>query len=108
MRGRVQVEWNGANQTRANNSRDWLALQLAGRGYEAQVSPLARLKRGVWTTQANILFTTTSEAEIVKTLVAARMSADPFILSGSWMQIHECPHDEGLNNCASTLVRTTK
>lgn len=107
-RGRVQVEWIGANQTRANTQRDWLNLQLTGRGYVAENIPAARLSRGVWKTVADVAFDTVAEGDTVTTLALARMSADTFILAGSYVQKHTCPHDDGVNTCTSTVVRTTK
>lgn len=108
MRGRVQVEWFGANQTRANTQRDWLNLQLSGRGFIAQDIPRASFKRGVWVTVCDVAFDTVQEGDTVKTLALARQAADPFILAGSWTQVHSCPHDDGSNGCAATLVRTVK
>lgn len=108
MRGRVQVDWRCSNQTRANTQRDWLNAQLVGRGYIAENLPAALLRRGAWVTLANVAFDTTQEGETVKTLCLSRMAADSFIQAGSSVQFHECPHDDGLNTCASTLVVTVK
>lgn len=110
MRGRVQVEWRCANQTRANTQRDWLNLQLQGRGYIAEDIPVAELnpRLGVWVTRCNVAFNTLQDGSTIKTLCLSRQGADTFILAGSWTQYHECPHDDGLNTCAATLVRTVK
>jgi len=109
MRGRVQVEWRCPNQTRANTQRDWLAAQLTGRGF---VGPAPRAafegRLGMFVTRADIAFDTTQEGDTVKTLCLTRMSADSFIQAGSSVQFHECPHDDGLNTCLVTLVRTVK
>lgn len=107
-RGRVQIEWHCANQTRADTQRDWLILQLSGRGYLAEEMPRTQLKRGEWVTTANIGFNTVAEGNTVTTLCTSRQAADPFILSGSWTQVHTCPHEDGSNTCASTLIRTVK
>jgi len=110
VRGRVQVEWRCSNQTRANTQRDWLNAQLVGRGFVSEHLPAAAAdsKLGVWVTRADIAFDTTQEGDTVKTLCLTRMSADSFIQAGSSVQFHECPHDDGLNTCNDTLVRTVK
>lgn len=107
-RGRVQVQWWAANQTRANTQRDWLNLQLTGRGYVAEDIPRAELRRGAWVTACNVGFDTVAEGNTVTTLALARQAADSFILAGSWTQVHECPHDDGTNGCTTSVVRTVK
>lgn len=110
MRGRVQVEWRCPDQTRANTQRDWLNFQLQGRGYVSEDLPRAVLdpRRTVWVTRCDVGFTTLQDGQTIKTLCLSRMSADPLIQAGSWVQHHECPHDDGLNTCTATLTRTTK
>jgi len=110
MRGRIQVEWRCSNQTRANTQRNWLNAQLTGRAYISESLPEATFdgKRGIWVTRADVAFDTVQEGETVTTLCLSRMSADSFILADSWVQKHECPHEDGLNTCVDTLVRTVK
>jgi hypothetical protein len=110
IRGRVQVEWICTDEVRAGTQRDWLNLQLTGRNYISESIPRARFKpsRGIWITVCDVAFSTLAEGDIVRTLCLSRMSADPLIAAGSWVQYHECPHEDGLNTCLSTLVRTVK
>jgi hypothetical protein len=109
LRGRVQVFWNCSNQTRAEIQRDWLNLQLQGRGYISEAIPRATFLDGVWRTMADVGFNTTTEGDVVKALCLTRMSADPFITSGSWVKFHHCPHDDDdSNTCSSTLQTTVK
>ena len=106
----MQVEWLCPNQLRANTQRDWLALQLQGRGFVADVPPFAELNplREVWVTRCDVAFDTVLEGQTIQTLALARQAADPFIQAGSWTQHHDCPHDDGLNSCVDTLTRTVK
>jgi len=109
MRGRVQVEWLCPDQVRAGIQRDWLNLQLTGRGFISTALPQATLRHGdVWMTVADVAFDTVAEGDTVMTLALARMAADPFIQAGSWVQKHTCKHEDGINDCPSSLVRTVK
>lgn len=110
MRGCLQLEWDCPDELRAGTQRDWLELQLQGRGYVADLPPEPGFspQRGVWVTVCNVRFNTVAEGDIVKTLALTRMGADPFIAPGSWVQFHSCPHDEGSNGCAGSVVRTVK
>lgn len=109
-RGRVQVEWNCSNQTRAITQRDWLNAQLVGRGYIAEDIPRVKLKRGVWTTRCDIAFDTVAEGDTIRTLCLSRQAADSFILTGSYTQFHTCRHEDGIMDCSTApdLVRTVK
>lgn len=104
------MEWRCPNELRAGTQRDWLNLQLQGRGFISDQLPLAELSptRGVWVTRCDVAFNTLLEGETIRTLALSRQAADPFIQAGSWTQHHECPHDDGLNTCVDTLTRTVK
>lgn len=108
MRGRVQCWWRCSNQTRADQQRNWLDLQLQGRSFVAPVSPKVVNKGGEFVTIADVAFDTAIEGGVVETLMLSRQGTDPFILSGSWTEKHSCDHEDGGNSCADTVARTVK
>lgn len=104
----MQVLWKCPDQLRAGTQRDWLNLQLQGRGYIEEDIPRIVASGGAWLTVADIAFDTTAEGDTIKTLCLTRMSADPFIQAGSYVQFHHCDHYDDANTCAVTLQRTVK
>lgn len=97
-----------ATAARRNNIRTQLETRIAGRprfDVDTIVStdlpnrPNALLIELRFTTRAN----QTDLRDRIEALAIGANAPQP----GSWMRVHDCPHDEGTNSCGSTLVERT-
>jgi hypothetical protein len=108
VRGRVQVNWLVSSQANAGIQRTFLNTELNAFSYLSATDPKAVLGDGQWRTIADVLIGTAADGLAFKEICRVHMQVDPLVLSGSWVQFHECRHEDALNDCVATLTRSTK